>query len=100
LGGEIFGEEITESGENCVVIFHFSLSLIKAIKLRTAKWVWHIERWTLRMECKVVFSSLEGKSPSEKSVLKWEDNAKIDLKEMLHFLSCLFRAFWIIVYVY
>jgi hypothetical protein len=26
-------------------------------------------------------ATLQGKSPSQKSVLKWEDNAKIDLKE-------------------
>lgn len=80
---------------------HFSLSLIKAIKSRTARWVWHVERWKVRMECKVVVATLEGKSLSEKPVLKWEYSAKIDLKEILQFfLRWLFRAFRIVAYVY
>jgi hypothetical protein len=45
------------------------------------------------MDCKVVVATLEGKSVSEKSVLKWEDNARIDLKEILRIfklsISCI-----------
>jgi hypothetical protein len=64
-----------------------------AIKARPVRWVWCIKRWKVRMERKVAVAILEGKSQSDKYVLKWEDNDKIDLQEILKFfklsISCI-----------
>lgn len=70
-GGENIWQGNNRIGRKLRSNFHFSLSRIKAIKSRTARRVWHVERWKVRMECQVVVATLEGKSPSEKSVPKW-----------------------------
>lgn len=91
---ELSGGENKRIGRKLLSHFHFSLSLIKTTRSRTARWAWHVRRLKVRMECKVVVATLKGKSPSEKSVTKWEDNAKIDLQEILQFflklsISCI-----------
>jgi hypothetical protein len=67
---ENYGGENERRGRKLLSHFHFSLSLIKATRSRTARWAWHVKRLKVRKGCKVVVATLKGKSPSEKSVIK------------------------------
>jgi hypothetical protein len=60
-----------------------SLHIVRAIKSRMMKWAGHVERMEEeRGFYKVLVGRPEGKRPLERLSRRWEDNIKMDLREI------------------
>jgi hypothetical protein len=77
----------TEAEQNCAVRSFMSLLACSIIRLITSRRM----RWTGQVECirdmrnvyNILIGKPEGKRPLGRSRHRWEDNIKMDLKEIL-----------------
>jgi hypothetical protein len=62
---------------------YFSPNIIRVIKSRRMRWAGHVARMGERRSvCRVLVGKLEGKKPLGRPRHRWEDNIKMDLKEV------------------
>jgi hypothetical protein len=60
-----------------------SPNIVRVIKSRTVRWAGHVTRaWDGRGVYRVLVGRPEGKRPLGRSRGRWEDNIKIDLREI------------------
>jgi hypothetical protein len=77
---------MTNRGENCIMINFIACILhriVRIIKLRRMRWAGHV---ACMLEGRGIYRVLvgrpEGKTPLERPRSRWEDNIKMDLKEL------------------
>jgi hypothetical protein len=59
------------------------LNIVRVIKARRLRWAGHVARIGEGTGvCRVLVGKLEGKRPLGRSRRKWEDNIKMDLREI------------------
>jgi len=86
----IFGpkrEEVTGEGSRVhdeeLNDLYFSLSIVRVIKSRRMRWVWHVARMGEKKGVdRVLVGKPEGKRPLGRPRRRWEDNNKLDLREV------------------
>jgi hypothetical protein len=62
---------------------HFSPNVIRTIKPRTIRWAGHVTRMReKRNACRLLVGKPEGKRPLGRPRRRWEDNFKMDLREI------------------
>jgi hypothetical protein len=60
-----------------------SLNIIRMIKLRKIRWAGHITRMGARSNAfRILVGKPEGKRPLGRSRRRWEDNIKMDIREI------------------
>jgi hypothetical protein len=60
-----------------------SPNIIRVIKLRRLRWAGHVARmWERGSAYRVLVGKPEGRRPLVRPMLRWEDNIKMDLREM------------------
>jgi hypothetical protein len=60
-----------------------SANIISMIKSRRMRWVVHVAHMgEMRNACKMVVGKPEGRRPCRRSRHRWEDNIRMDLREM------------------
>jgi len=60
-----------------------SLNIVRVIKSRRMKWAGHVARMGERRGiCRVLIGRPEGKRPLGRRRCKWEDNIKMDFREI------------------
>jgi hypothetical protein len=59
-----------------------SPNIIRVIKSRRMKWARHVARLRERSACRVLVGRPDTKGPLGGLTLRWEDNIKMDIKEM------------------
>jgi hypothetical protein len=80
-------DEVTGSGENYImkrlVICHYPSLIVWVIKLRRVRCAGHVACMGERRDLyRVLMGKPEGKRPLERPRCRWEDNIKMDLKEV------------------
>jgi hypothetical protein len=85
----IFGPKREEGGSwrklhnDELHILYFSLIIVRVIKSRSMRWVRHVARMEDgRGVCRVLVGRPEGKRPLGRPRRRWEDNIKLDLREI------------------
>jgi hypothetical protein len=85
----IFGPAREEDGslrklhDNELHSLYFSLNIVRMIKSRRMRWAGHVARMGEgRGVYRVLVGRLEGKRPLGRSRRRWEDNIKMDLREI------------------
>jgi hypothetical protein len=62
---------------------HFSLNIVRVIKLRRMKWAVHVARMReMKGVYRVFIGKPEGKRPLGRLRHRWENNIKMDLQEV------------------
>jgi hypothetical protein len=60
-----------------------SPSIVRMIKARRMRWAWHVERMReVRGTCNILVGRPEGRRPLGRHRCRWEDNIKMDLREI------------------
>jgi hypothetical protein len=87
--GKIFGPKREEDGSwrklhnDEIHSLYSSLNIVRVIKSRRVKWAEHVARTGEgRVVYRVLVGRLEGKRPLERPRRRWEDNTKMDLREI------------------
>jgi hypothetical protein len=84
----IFGPEREEDGSwrklhNDELHSLYSSLLVMVIKSRRMRWAGHVARMGEgRSGCRILIGRPEGKRPLERPRRRWEDNIKLDLREI------------------
>jgi hypothetical protein len=59
------------------------MDIIRQIKSRRMRWAGHVARMGEgRNVYRILVGKLEGKTPLERPILRWEDGIKMDLREI------------------
>jgi hypothetical protein len=59
-----------------------SPSIIRIIKSRRMRWAGHVARMGEKNACRILVGKPEGKRPLERPRRRWEDNIRMDLREI------------------
>jgi hypothetical protein len=68
--------------EEIIVKFNCSPSIIRIIKSRRMRWTWHVARIGQRNACRILVGKPKGKRPLRRPRHRWEDNIKMDLRDI------------------
>jgi hypothetical protein len=84
---DLRGTNEQDAGENCItrsfIICTSSPDIVRMVKSRKTRWAGHIARNERKRAYEALVRNPEGKRSLGIPRRKWEDNIKLDLKEML-----------------
>jgi hypothetical protein len=73
---------------NLLISFYSSPSIVGVIKARRMRWVGHVARMgEVRVAYNILVGRPEGRRPLGRPRRRWEDNIKMDLRE-IRFWGC------------